>query len=71
MIDSNYSDEHLMLLMQIMDTNISQIDQIGEYEWGYLNGTCDTRIIENIQKNFVDYCDHIKVTAASETDFES
>lgn len=47
--------------MQIMDTNISHVDKTGNYEWGYLNGYCDIKTIENIQKNYNEYCDQIKV----------
>lgn len=47
--------------MQIMDTNISLLDKINEYEWDYLNGYCDSKIIDNLNKNFADYSDHIKV----------
>ena len=44
-----------------MDTNISQLDKINEYEWDYLNGYCDSRIIDRLNKNFNEYSDHIKV----------
>ena len=46
--------------MQIMDTNISQIDKLNEYEWGHLNGYADVKLIENIEKNFADYSSQIK-----------
>ena len=49
-------------MMQIMDTNISQIDKLNEYEWGYLNGYCDVKLIESIQKNFNDFSSQIKVS---------
>jgi hypothetical protein len=58
--DSSFTCEHLIILMQIMDTNISQIDKLCEYEWGHLNGYVDVRLIENIEKNFADYCSQIK-----------
>lgn len=50
-----------------MDTNFSLIDQISSYEWTYLNGYCDIKVLENIQKNFNEYTDQIKV----ETNFNS
>jgi len=58
--DCEYSIEHLLILNQIMDTNISQLDKINEYEWDYLNGYCDSRIIDRLNKNFNEYSDHIK-----------
>ncbi len=58
--DSSFTCEHLIILMQIMDTNISQIDKLSEYEWGHLNGYADVKLIENIEKNFVDYSSQIK-----------
>ena len=48
--------------MQIMDTNFSLIDQTSGYEWTYLNGYCDIKILENIQKNYNEYADQIKVS---------
>ena len=44
-----------------MDTNVTQIDKLNEYEWGYLNGYCDATSIENLQKNFFEYTNEIKV----------
>jgi hypothetical protein len=47
--------------MQIIDTNFTLIDTISEYDFDYLNGYCDIKTIENIQKKFIDYCEQIKV----------
>ena len=43
-----------------MDTNISQIDKLSEYEWGYLNGYANVKLIENVEKHFSEYCTQIK-----------
>jgi len=59
--DANYTVEHLLILTQIMDTNISQLDKINEYEWDYINGYCESKLIESLNKHFADYSDHIKV----------
>lgn len=59
--DSNFTNEHLILLMQIMDTNISLIEESAEFEWTYLNGYSSVVTIENIQKYFNEYCNKIKV----------
>ena len=59
--DSSYTIEHLLILIQIMDTNVSQLEKISEYEWDYLNGYCDSKLIDLLNKNFNDYSDHIKV----------
>jgi hypothetical protein len=59
--DADYSLEHLILLMQTIDTNISHLEDISQYEWGYLNSSLSsTKPIETIQKNFGEICDHIK-----------
>ena len=44
-----------------MDTNISQLEKINEYEWDYLNGYCESKQIESLSRHFADYSDHIKV----------
>jgi hypothetical protein len=59
--DANYTIEHLLILMQIMDTNISIIDKLGAYEWQYLNGYVNTTIIDNLEKNFNEYSEQLKV----------
>ncbi len=59
--DANYTIEHLIILMQIMDTNISFIDKLNTYEWQYLNGYVNTAIIDNLEKNFNEYSDQLKV----------
>ena len=58
--DTNFTIEHLLMIMQVMDTNISQIDKISEYDWAFLNGFCDAAVIENLQKNFNEYTGEIK-----------
>lgn len=54
------SIEHLLLMMQIMDTNISLIDESVNYQWSYLNGHTSVQSIENIVKHFADYSNQIK-----------
>ena len=56
-----YSLENLLLLNHIMDTNVSQIDYLNEYEWAYLNGTCDPQVIENLQQKLPDYIEQIYI----------
>ena len=63
--DANYGLEHLLLLMHVMDTNVSHLDRLVDLEWAYLNGRCDAKLIENLKRNFIDYCEHIKVTVES------
>jgi hypothetical protein len=63
--DSNFRCEHLIILMQIMDTNISQIDKLSECEWGYLNGHVDVKLIENVESYFGDYCREIKASVVA------
>ncbi len=60
-LDANYTIEHLILLMQIMDTNVSLIDKLASYEWGYLNGYVKVDVIDHLEKNFAEYSDQIKV----------
>ncbi len=60
-IDAKYTIENLILLMHIMDTNITLLDTLNEYEWSFLNGQYDAKIIENLQKYFNEYCEQIKV----------
>jgi hypothetical protein len=47
--------------MQVMDTNISMLDKLNEYDWTYLNGHCNVKIIENLQSNFFEFSEQIKV----------
>jgi hypothetical protein len=59
--DASYSLEHLILLLQTMDTNISHLEDIGQYEWGYLNSlVSSTKPIESIQRKFNELCEQIK-----------
>jgi hypothetical protein len=45
-----------------MDTNISFLDKtISDYEWNYLNGYCDSKSIDLLNKNFNEYSEDIKV----------
>ena len=63
--DSNFTCEHIIILMQIMDTNISQLDKLSDYEWGYLNGYANVKLIENVEKNFGEYCSQIKASVVA------
>lgn len=60
--EANYTMEHLVLLMQIMDSNLSLIEDTIDYDWTFMNGHLNVSTIENVQikKNFLDYCAHIK-----------
>ena len=58
--DASYSTEHIILLMQVMDTNISLVEESSEYEWTYLNGYSPVNLIENLSKHFADYANQIK-----------
>lgn len=52
----------MLILIQIMDTNISFLDKtISDYEWNYLNGYCDSKSIDLLNKNFNEYSEDIKV----------
>ena len=59
----NHTIEHLVLLMQLMDTNATHIDELynKQYEWTYLNGYLNASIIQNIIGNYKVYCEEIKV----------
>lgn len=50
-------------MMQIMDTNISLVQESAEFEWTYLNGYSNVNSIDNIQKYLSDYCNQIKSRA--------
>jgi hypothetical protein len=59
--DASYSLEHLCLLMQIMDTNVSHLDHVGVYEWSYLNSVLsNSKPIEAIERNFAELCEQVK-----------
>ncbi len=59
----SFTIEHLVLIMQIMDTNATHIDDIinKQYEWTFLNGYLHSSIIQNIINNYKAYCEEIKV----------
>lgn len=59
----SYTIEHLVLLMQIMDTNATHIDEIigKQYEWTFLNGYLHASIIQNTIDNYKLYSEEIKV----------
>lgn len=59
--DFNYTLENLLILIHIMDTNVSHINFLNDYEWAYLNGTCHPQVIENLQQNLPEYIDQINV----------
>jgi hypothetical protein len=61
--DTKYSREHLLILMQIMDTNVNLLENCADHQWIYLNDfqSIDLNTIEKIQKNFPEYCEQIKV----------
>ena len=48
----NLTIEHLVLLMQIMDSNATHIDELfnKQFEWTFLNGYLNATIIQNIIK---------------------
>jgi hypothetical protein len=61
--DIHYTLEHLVLLLQIIDTNAAHIDEIisKKHDFGYLNGYLHASSVENLNKYYVDYCEEIKV----------
>lgn len=60
--DAAYSLEHLLILMHVMDTNVSQLDCLAKYEWAYMNGYSKPVHVENLQKDFQELANQIKVT---------
>ena len=62
----NLTIEHLVLLMQIMDSNATHIDELfnKQFEWTFLNGYLNATIIQNIINNYKLYCEEIKVKKA-------
>ena len=62
--DANYGIEHLVLLMQIMDTNVSHLeDRLDKYEWDFVNGAwCDVAALQNLTSLTLlnECCDHIR-----------
>jgi hypothetical protein len=60
--DSQYTIEHLIIIMHIMDTNFAHLDMANKYDMGYMNGQQNFKIkyIDNIQKSFNELCDQIK-----------
>lgn len=59
--DAAYSLEHLLVLMHVMDTNVSQLDCLARYEWAYLNGYSRPEHVESLQKDFQELANQIKV----------
>lgn len=50
---TNYTDEHLILLMHIMDTNLTHLHRLAEYDWSYLLSVVSnaSQLNKNIQKS--------------------